>query len=190
MWFFGVPLGTIVVGSLVTSVLLSTPEDQGGQAGAVGVALVFVAVTTILLFFLYSYRRTRLADLVNDARPSATVIPCYASGGLRQEATEAGAMATGLAWYLTTTLALTVLDDRVEVWVRGDREPRWAVMRAGMRIEVRGVLIGSNSQPGIRIADTRAAVSFVPHYARTGQGARLERALRDLGEDPARHLEM
>lgn len=152
-------------------------------------AVAFVVLLALLILPRYTARRDRLVAQVRQARPAAVVIPAYSSRDLWSDAVEAGVGTGGIARRLTTTLAVALVGDTAEIWIRGDREPRWSVRRTGARVELRQVEMGQTSQLGLRISDGIRGVSFVPHYGVTNTIGSVERALMDLGEDPADHLE-
>lgn len=152
-------------------------------------AVAFVVLLVLLLLPRYVARRDRLLTQVRQARPSAVVVPAYSSRDVWSDAVEAGVSTRGITRTWTTTLALAVVGDHVEVWVRGDREPRWSVRLKGARVEIRQIEMGQTSQLGLRIFDGAKGVSFVPHYGLANSVSSVEQALRDLGEDPADHLE-
>ncbi|WP_166847087.1 hypothetical protein [Isoptericola sp. BMS4] len=116
------------------------------------------------------------------------MIPAYSSRELWSDAVDAGVGTQGLSRRWTTVLAVAVVGDRAEIWICGDREPRWSVRLVPGRVEAREIAMGETSQPGVRISDGTASASFVPHYGVGSSIASVEQALRDLGEDPADHL--
>lgn len=184
-WLLGSVVVVVGVFSLVARYWFEDAESRVAGLIAVGLVALLVAV----LLSIYSGRRDRLMTRVVRARPAATVIPGYCSSDLRDDAIRAGVPTRGLAAFFTTTLALAVLDDRVEVWIRGDRQPRWSVRRAGADVSLHRVWMGRSHALGIRVSDGDAAVTFVPHHEGVLGFARLDRALRELGEDPGDHLE-
>ncbi|WP_123814953.1 hypothetical protein [Myceligenerans xiligouense] len=151
-------------------------------------AVAFVVLLVVLVLPPYTARRDRLVAQVRQARSDAVVIPAYSSRDLWSEAVEAGAGTGGIARRLTTTLAVALVGDTAEIWIRDDREPRWFVRRTDSRVELRQIEMGQTSQLGLRISDGVRSVSFVPHYGVTNTIGSVERALADLGEDPADHL--
>ncbi|WP_454856543.1 hypothetical protein [Promicromonospora soli] len=137
-----------------------------------GIALVFI--TAIIL--AQTGQRSRLRALVAEARPGATVIPAFAESP------------GGLTGWVPVTIVVAVLADRVEVWA-GSRDPLSTVALTNADVRVDGVLASSRRYPGIRITNGADSLSFVPIYsAAIGRPADLERALRELGEDPADHV--
>lgn len=151
------------------------------------VAVVLLGVVLLLSWF--ARRRETFVAQVRRARPGATVIPAYSARDLWSDAREAGVGTTGIARRLSTLLAVVLVDDTAEVWIRGDREPRWSVRRTGAQVDFRELDMGRTSQPGLRISDGSTGLSFAPWYARTNAFRSIERALVDLGEDPADHLD-
>lgn len=160
----------------------------------VGTLLVVAAaaalvVLIVLLLGRYGAKRDRLVALVRQERPGAAVVPAYSSRDLRADAVAAGVATHGIARKLTTTLVLALVGDDAEVWIRGDRGPRWSVRLTAARVELREIDMGQSRQLGLRIADGTRSVSFVPHYRGLSDVGSVERALSDLGEEPADHLE-
>ena len=141
------------------------------------------------VLYVYAARRRRLIEAVSAARPGVSLIPAYAAGTVRAEAAYGGADVRGMPRYNTVMLVVAVLRDRLEVWVPKDDQPRWTVMRTGADIGIVRLPIGNSTQPAIRVTDGTRSVSFVPYHEGLGRAARLEKALRDLGEDSTDHLE-
>lgn len=135
----------------------------GGLGIVTGLVLVLGAVS------VHNRMRNRLRDAVVRSRPGAVVIPAFAEGPL------------------PSALAIAVLGDRIEVWDGGGRH-RTTMALTGATISVQRVRTGGGSYPGLRIEQGGDSLSFVPHFAATVRASDLERALRELGEDPADHL--
>ena len=139
---------------------------------AVGLGLVIITVIVVA----QTGRRTRLRRLVAVARPDATLIPAFAESP------------GGLTGQVPVTILVAVLTDRMEVWA-GGREPLSTLTLTDADVRVDGVLTGSRRYRGIRVTNGACSVAFVPAYsALVGLTADLERALRELGEDPADHV--
>lgn len=178
----------------VTFALLTLGRSEGPYAVLIFLgACVVLGLTAVVTAPLFRRRRARLPDAVRAAHPGAPVIPARSAPATRKDAGLAGAATDGLGKWTTSTIALAVLPDRVEVWVRGDQRPRWAVRRADAEIGVESLRFPGQTPdlPGIRMSDGERSVHFIPYYPdirRRRQVAHLERALHDLGENPADHL--
>jgi hypothetical protein len=121
-------------------------------------------------------RRDRFQNFVAAARPGATTIPALAESP------------RGLAGMAPTTIVLAVLDDHVEVWANRSA-PLATIPLTGAEVGVQQVFTTrTQNHPGVRVANGAASVSFVPHYSALVNPSDVERALRELGEDPADHL--
>jgi hypothetical protein len=160
------------------------------QSGAGGAALgiVVLAVIIPLAWRTYARRRTGHLEMVQAARPDATIIPAFTGRDSLKGLTSTGASGFRIPKY-SVIVALAVLDDRVEVWVRGGERPWGTVQRRCLAVRVGMVTEPRWSRPGIRIDDGTSSVAFVPHYPRTDRATQFERALRALGEDPAIHVD-
>jgi hypothetical protein len=141
-----------------------------------GLGMVTGLLILITAIFFYNGYRNRARDLVAALRPEATIIPAFAEGP------------HGLAGTVPTTIVLAVVEDRIEVWAGGPL-PISAIALTGADIRVLGVRTGGRLYPGISVTNGVNSLSFVPHYSATVNPADLERALRELGEDPSEHME-
>jgi hypothetical protein len=155
-------------------------------------------ITTGIWLAVQRKRRDGLLKAVQAARPGVPVILALGTSATREDALRAGVGTNGFnQWSGTSSLALAVLPDVVEVWVRGDQWPRWGIRRAGAEIGVRTMHLGSTRGPqprgviGLLVSDGERSVHCVPYY-RTISGRRhvahVEQALRDLGLNPAFYL--
>lgn len=196
LWAVAV-LGLLGGGLALVGRSMSHASIHGGdwQENASFIAITAVAFVALLLLLLlppalrfYRIRQERHVAQVRQARPDAVVIPAYSSRDLWSDAVDAGADPRGITRTLTTTLALALVGDTAEVWIRGDQEPRWSVRITGARIEPQEIAMGETSQLGLRISDGSTSVSFIPYYRRSTRVRAVERALQDLGEDPADYL--
>jgi hypothetical protein len=160
----------------------------GGIVAGVVICGVVIAIAVPILF----RRLDMLVQFVSRARPGAAIIPGSGSKETRRDARRVGVSVRRLGG--TSILALAVLPDHIEVWARKDLTPRWTISRAGaevgiISIEHSGVGLKTRSLPGIRVSDGERSVHLFPGYPGLDRPASRERALRDLGADPADHIE-
>ncbi|MEV0952308.1 hypothetical protein [Promicromonospora sp. NPDC050249] len=101
-------------------------------------------------------------------------------------------------------VGLVVRQERVEVWIPGDLEPRWQVLRVPGRVRVAPSSLPKQKWPAqgpdavvhaIEVSDGEQSASVVVQPGRTDRKnpgrATVEafaQALRALGEDPADHI--
>lgn len=196
MWIVAIAAGVVAVVVLAVRAVLHSRAHGGdwptvlAQSGAGGAALAIVVLTAIapLAWRTYARRRTSHLEMVHDARPDATVIPAFTARDSLKDLTSTGASSLRIPKY-SAIVALVLLNDLIEVWVRGGGTPLGTIQRQGMAVRIGAVPTPRWSQPGIRIDDGTSSVTFVPHYPRTDRATQFERALRALGEDPSNHVE-
>lgn len=181
-------LGTIVF------VARAKAHDAGWRAalmsgaGGAAVAIIVLAIILPIAWRVYARRRTEHLKAVQAARPGATIIPAFTARDSLKGLTLAGASNVPIPKH-SVIVAIVVLNNCVEVWVRGGEAPLGALQRPGMAVSIGTVPRPRWSQPGIHIDDGASSVTFVPHYAHAKRRAQFERVLLALGEDPAHHVE-
>lgn len=157
-------------------------------AGGAAVAIIVLAVIAPIAWRTYARRRAGHLEAVQAARPGATIIPAFTArdslNGLRQTDTS-----TVPVPKYSAVVAIAVLNDCVEVWVRGSGAPMGTIQRHGMVVRIGTVPRPRGSQQGIHLDDGTSSVTFVPHHPHTNRATQFERALLALGEEPAQHVE-
>lgn len=195
-WVAAVTGGVLAAAVLAVRAVLYSRAHGGDwptvlvQSGVGGAALAIVVLSVIvpLAWRTYARRRTSHIEMVQAARPGATVIPAFTARESLKDVKSADASRLRLPKY-SVVVALVLQDDRVEVWVRGGQTPLGTIQRQGMDVRIGAVPRPRWSQPGIRIDDGTSSVTFIPHYPRTDRATQFERAFRAFGEDPADHVE-
>lgn len=186
----------VVSGAGMTVAAVREPDTYIAGPLTAGAVVLLIVLSAVLTAPMYRKRRDGMLKTIQAARPNVPVVVAVGAGVTREDARRAGVSTDNLSPWVTSTVALAVLPDLVEVWVWGDSKPRWAIRRAGAEISVEALGSGikwakTPSTPGIRVSDGERSVHCVPNYSgisRRNRMGHIEQALRDLGENPADHI--
>ncbi|GAB3104663.1 hypothetical protein [Isoptericola nanjingensis] len=161
-WWFTAVLVLFFVLSAVRLAL--TIRRDGVEDATLWIALLVVALIVVVTLAVVVRRAGAVADHVARRRPGAVVVPAFTTSETLDEARTAGAPTRGIAPVGGSPAALAVVGDRVEVWVRREAGPRWAVRRVpGGTTQVEAAY-GTRETPALRVADDGATVTVVPAY--------------------------
>lgn len=194
-WALGVVLAVVGIATTLrypSATGRSLDERPIPLVGGIVTGVVICAVVIAIAVPILLRRLDILVQFVSRARPGAAIIPGSGSKETRRDARRVGVSARRLGG--TSILVLAVLPDHMEIWARKDLAPRWTISRAGAEIEIisiehTGVGLNTRSLPGLRVSDGERSVHLFPGYPGLDRPASRERALRDLGADPAAHIE-
>jgi hypothetical protein len=156
----------VLVAFFVVSVarLVITIRRDGIEAAVLWIALLVVALVVVVTLAVVVGRSGAVAAHVARLRPGALVVPVFTTAETREQAAAAGAATTGIAALGGSPAALAVTDGRVEVWVRREEAPRWAVRRVPGGVDETRAVYGSRETPALRVSDGVAAVTVLPAY--------------------------
>jgi hypothetical protein len=181
---YGAVLGVVALVSVLR--LLLTLRRGGTGALVWVVAILVVAVVVVVTLAVVVRRVSGLAQHVARRRPGAVLIPAVTAGEMPDLAGSLGVSRRGLGGQGGSPVALAVLPDRVEVWLRGDEAPRWWVARtASTTVRVAPAVFGARRRDAVWVEDTGAALAVQPAYrplrAQCGAArAELERCVQEL----------
>ncbi|MFI2103645.1 hypothetical protein ACH436_10145 [Isoptericola sp. NPDC019693] len=144
--------------------LARTIQRDGVEDATLWIALLVVALVVVVTLAVVVRRAGAVAGHVARQRPGAVVVPAFTTSETLDEARAAGASTRGIAPMGGSPAALAVVGDRVEVWVRREPGPRWAVRRAPGGTTQVGAVYGTRETPALRVADGGATVTVVPAY--------------------------
>lgn len=149
-------------------------------AFAIGIAVVGIVVAIVLP--RTSRRLARTTDHALARRPGAITVPAYSCAEMHAIAQAHGVSAQGLSRHGGSPLAIAVLADRFEVWVRLEETPRWTVMRNPQTqvVSARGGY-GNREVNAVAVVDETGTPGFlvVPAY----------RPIRNMGGSDAEGLQ-
>jgi hypothetical protein len=167
--------------------------EIGERALIFGVIIALVgAVIGVWLAVQYARRRELLGHVV-AARPGAALFPAMTTTDTKADAKQTGASTKRIGSNGGYMMAVTVLPDRVEAWFLTARRPRWAVSRAGAKVQLVRTPMGRTSVWAVVVDDGHRSLHFVPQRTRTNgvkpsATAVYAEVLTALGEDPVDHL--
>lgn len=144
--------------------LAITIRRDGVEDASLWIALLVVAMIVVVTLAVVVRRAGAVAAHVARLRPGAVVVPAFTTSETLDEARGAGAGARGIAPMGGSPAALAVADGRVEVWVRREPSPRWAVRRVPGGVEESRAVYGSRQTAALRVSDGAGSVTVVPAY--------------------------
>lgn len=180
-WVVAMVAGIAVLGAAADA--LSVPPIV-----VLGVS-VLVGLVSLMVPLMRTLTRqiNQVVEHASARRPGTVVIPAAAFVWTGADREALGLQMAGRNASGGSPIAVTALDDRVEVWSgRDEPEPRWSVPRTELVVAVDQVRVGmSNFWDVVDVSDGRHHVLVSPRYSPlpTEAGKEIDRVLAELGVD-------